>query len=107
MSFSIRRNKATLAVTTLVGGVSSSTAFTVTGLPAYLTPNFVQVHPTFVANGAVTPANRPAIVSISTGGVMTFSMGDPFSTTGFTNDGNPKGLTVGWMLTYPLWLTLP
>lgn len=87
----------TLSLLVAITGTSNATAMTMTGLPLQIQPAsakqaLVMVHDAGVEN--------IGFASIS-GGTITFSMGSPFSTTGFTASGT-KGLSIGWTLHYIL-----
>lgn len=86
-----------------VSGASTSTAMTLTGLPAAIRP------PTFAPNVYTlvkdndpgSGAYIPIIASISTGGTITFFSASTGSGTAFTAANN-KGIGPGWSITYPL-----
>ena len=101
ISYSIQRNLCTLLVTVLVGGNSNATTFTFSGLPAVATPASQIALISHVADTGITNL-FPALATVKTDNTIEFSLGSPFSTTGFTNDSNVKGLPVSWTITYPL-----
>ena len=101
MSYAINGSLCTLWATILVGGNSDSTSFTVTGIPTAARPVNAKIMITHVANTGITNI-FPALVTIGTDGILTFSINSPFSTTGFANDTNIKGLQSGWSITYGL-----
>lgn len=94
-------NIVTLRAASAIVVNSTSTAFTMTGLPAALQPAATLVSCP-VVSGNVTPQNNSGMASLTASGTITFYMGSPLSTTGFANDGNPKGTPLGWTITYRL-----
>lgn len=101
IAYSIQRNLCTLRVTVLVGGNSNANTFTFSGLPAVCTPASQISLISHIADTGVTNL-FPALATVKTDGTVVFSIDSPFSTTGFTNDSNVKGLPVAWTITYPL-----
>jgi hypothetical protein len=81
-----------------VTGTSNSTSFTVTGLPAAVVPAAAVQVPCILTNNGTLVSGTAAIAS--GGSTITFSMGSPLSTTGFTNSGT-KGLPQGWSIMFP------
>lgn len=83
-------------------GTSNSTALTMTGLPAVVTPPFTGsiVRCLVTDNGN---ALKGGWASVNTAGVITFAIGTDFNPTGFTGGGTTKGLGSSWNILYPLW----
>lgn len=81
-------------------GTSNSTAMTLTGLPAGLSPSTIGVSlPVLVEDNTVT--NLAGWVSINTTGTLTFGLGSSPNFSGFTSSGT-KGVMQTTTLVYPI-----
>ena len=99
-NYEIRENLVTIHNRTVANVVTStSTALTLPSLPAAVQPGNTVVIPCIVVNNGIGN-HESGQVTIS-GSTMTFAMGSPLSSTGFTASG-VKGLPIGWSITYPL-----
>jgi hypothetical protein len=94
--YRIENNIVTLYLDLGFLGTSSTTAMTMTGLPAAIQPATTRIGPTLTVDNS---ANSQSVYSI-TGGTLTFLNG-PTAGGSFTASG-AKGLNVGWNISYPL-----
>jgi hypothetical protein len=83
-----------------ITGTSNTTAMTMTGLPAVISPANTHSCVCYVTDNGTD--FTPALATI-TGSTVTFRMlsGGVYSSTGFTNSGT-KGLGAGWSIVFPL-----
>lgn len=81
-----------------ISGTSNTTALTMTGLPAVLTPSANRATSMCVAQDGGNAVQAYGSVS---GTTITFWTDDPFSASGWTNSG-AKGLPGNWSCSYPL-----
>jgi hypothetical protein len=87
-----------LYIESAITGTSNSTALTLTGLPAAVTPSVTRF-----SHGNLTTDNgtgAQSLAHVTSGGVIVFYTDDPLSSTGFTNSGT-KGVPVSTII-YPL-----
>lgn len=90
----------TLYVASAITGTSNTTALTMTGLPAAVSPSGAVRVPCELTDNTTGFVIALAIIAAS-GTTITFAVDQPFSATGFTSSGT-KELPAGWNITYPL-----
>ena len=88
-----------LSIATTVTGVSDTTAFTLTGLPAAVRPSVAVWVPCLVHDNSVSVVGAAQMAAAAS--AITFYVDAPLSATGFTAANN-KGLEIGWQIEYRL-----
>jgi hypothetical protein len=88
-----------LSIGSSITGTSNTTAMTMTGLPAAVSPTATIYVPCLTYDNGASSLGSATIAAAAT--TITFETDAALSATGFTNSGS-KGLIGGWSITYPL-----
>ena len=101
-NYTIRGKVVTLSNTVADIVTSTTNLLTLPSLPSAIQPTLPVYLPTVLLdNGATNFNTGMAFINNDASGVITFSIGDPLVTNGFTSSG-VKGLPSGWQLVYLL-----